>query len=88
MSKYISLIALFVHFFAHSQENQLVKVMPINDVSNILTDKVKTQFGITYTIFRVYQYDDKSGKNLIVLTESFDGVNSTNDTLQHKSVWI
>lgn len=67
----------------NAQAQNKVNILSSEPVSNILTDKVKTQFGITYPIFRVYQYDDKSGKNLIVLTESFDGVNSTNDTLHY-----
>jgi hypothetical protein len=49
-----------------------VEILPASAVKALFTDSIRHEFKITYPIFRVYKYVDKSGSFLCVLTESND----------------
>src|SRR5262249_51163213 len=50
------------------------EILPASQVAAIFTDSIKKEFKISYPIFRVIHYTDKSGQYYCVLTESMDTV--------------
>lgn len=84
MTKFLFKIAyFFIPLLSFAQVTDNKKLLSAIHTQEIFTESVKNQHGIKYPIFRVYQFDDKSGQNLIVLTESFDGITSNKDSLHH-----
>jgi hypothetical protein len=84
MTKFLFKITyFFIPLLSFAQITDNKRLLPYNTIQEIFNDSVKNQHGIKYPIFRVYQFDDKSGQNLIVLTESFDGVTPNKDSLHH-----
>jgi len=55
-------------------------VLSSTQAQTLLTDSIKREFNITYPIFRVYNYTDKSGNYYCVLTESRDSISNEKDT--------
>lgn len=60
------------------------KFLTNTEVKEMFNDSVKSKFNIDYSIFRVYLYNDKTGKHFVALTEKIDSITSANDTLHHK----
>ena len=58
-------------------------ILSSKQIDMIFPDSVKHRLGITYPVYRVYQYSDRSGKYYCILTESSDSVNHKGDTLNH-----
>lgn len=50
-------------------ENSKYKYLSDEEVERIFTHEKKKELGITYDIWKVYSYSDKSGKYYLVLTE-------------------
>jgi hypothetical protein len=59
MKKTIWFVLLFFVGFPIQAQNNKASVLSSSDTRQIFTDSVKTQFAITYNIFRVYKYSNK-----------------------------
>ncbi len=44
-------------------------ILSESQTEEILTEEVKSRLGIRYPVYRVYSYEDKAGRHLLVLTE-------------------
>ncbi|HVV06052.1 MAG TPA: hypothetical protein VHC96_17595 [Puia sp.] len=64
------------------------KILSIGETSAIINDAVRKQFGIDFTIVRVYKYVDRSGQYYCVLTEKLDSLTENDkggyDSLHYK----
>lgn len=58
-------------------------ILSAGQTQAVFTDPVKRALKISYPIFRVYQYADRSGQYYCVLTESRDSVTEKADTVNH-----
>ncbi|MEO8146955.1 MAG: hypothetical protein ABI723_04920 [Bacteroidia bacterium] len=69
--------------FGQAQQTKTfeTEVLSHDKTKEIFNDKVKTKFNISYPIFKVYSYKDKSGEFYLVLTESNDSITIDKDTL-------
>jgi hypothetical protein len=54
------------------------------EIQEIFNDSVRSKFDIDYSIFRVYSYNDETGKSFVALTEKIDSITNAKDTLHHK----
>jgi hypothetical protein len=61
------------------QKQPSCEILSQSQVSATINDAVKKQFGINFTIVRVYEYVDRSGQYYCVLTEKFDSLASTEE---------
>ena len=59
---------IFISSFAQTS-NDNVKILSKSEIKEIFTDKIKSDLGISYSIFRTYYFKDKSGEFYLVLTE-------------------
>ena len=57
------------------------KQLTQHEIDSIFTDSVKTEFNINFDIFRVYEYQDKIGKQLLLLTESISSKENTAESM-------
>lgn len=74
---------------ARAQQNQPSgEILSRSETSTIINDAVRKQFGIDFTIVRVYKYVDRSGQYYCVLTEKLDSLiendKGGNDSLHYK----
>jgi hypothetical protein len=81
-------LALLGPFLLRAQANKPTsEILTKAAVSAIFNDSVKKAFKIEYPIWRVYKYQDQSGKYYCVLTERFDSIgkddDGKDDTLYH-----
>jgi hypothetical protein len=60
------------------------KILTSKEIKDVFNDEVLTMLNITFPIFRVYKYTDKSGEYYCLLTESRNQITSDKDTLNHK----
>lgn len=60
------------------------EILSPKKVAVIFTDPLKKNLGLTFPIFRVYRYSDKTGQYYFVFTESRDSVGEENDTINYK----
>lgn len=58
--------------FISTEQNSKYKTLSDQKIQEIFTDAKKKQFGILFFIWKVYQYEDKTGKYYLVLTEDGD----------------
>ena len=75
--RYHIAILLFIFGFAsiHSAYGQISsKRLSDEEIASTFTDDLKTELQINFPIYRIYEYTDNSGKNLIVMTEHEKGV--------------
>ena len=61
-------------FLQAQQVKPSSEIMPLDQVSAIITNAIKKQYTITYPIFRVCKYIDQSGQYYCVLTEKYDSL--------------
>ena len=75
----------FVLFFTinqcFSQKSSTAQSSHKNHWGKNITEAVKQEFGITFPIFKVYDFEDKNGPALIVLTESNDSVTAKGEPI-------
>lgn len=57
--------------------------LSIQQTEAVFTDTIKRRLKLSYPIYRVYQYGDRSGLYYCVLTESRDTVGEKKDTMNH-----
>lgn len=87
MNKFIYAIVLilFSHFSFSQEVVVSSKSLTEQESQQIIDASVKTKFGITFPIFRVYEFNDKTGTNYLVLTERDylkDSLKVKNDTIK------
>src|SRR5579864_171692 len=71
----IFLMFIFRSCILRAQQNQpSSEILSQSQVSATINDAVRKQFGINFTIIRVYKYVDRLGKCYCVLTEKFDSL--------------
>ncbi|XZF15486.1 M949_RS01915 family surface polysaccharide biosynthesis protein [Chitinophagaceae bacterium MMS25-I14] len=58
-------------------------ILTTAEVRILFPDTACNRLGISYPIFRVYRYIDKTGLYYCILTESNDGISESKDTLHH-----
>jgi hypothetical protein len=68
------------------QNGTTSEIVSPSQVTTIFNDSVRKEFKITYPIFRVYKYADKSGEFLCALTESDDSTSTGIDFSGHQSI--
>ena len=71
--KKVSIILFFLLLpsLVYSQNNLVKsKLLKSSEVDSIFTDKLVKDLEIDFSIYRVYQYEDKSGEYFIVMTEN------------------
>jgi len=59
-------------------------ILTSKQVTELFTDSVRKALNITFSIFRVYKYTDKSGAFYCILTESRNEITANKDTLNYK----
>ena len=74
-----ALVFLFTVTTAFCQSSLLTPAQ----ADKVFNTAIKKEFGLDFPIYRVYQYNDKTGKSYIALTEQNDGIDGK-DTLHHK----
>lgn len=77
------LLFLFLYFTIKAQPSFNTEILTSQQVRSIFNDSIKKSLGLTYPIFRVYKYNDKSGSFLCALTESNDSTDAKKDTFHH-----
>lgn len=71
--------------FISTEQNSKYKTLSESEIKKIFTEKRKKELGITFNIWKVYDYQDKSGKFYLVLTEdNFE--KSTTDIPVNKAI--
>jgi ABC-type dipeptide/oligopeptide/nickel transport system permease component len=69
------LMFIFTSCILQAQQNQpSSEILSQSQVSATINDAVRKQFGIDFTITRVYKYVDRLGQYYCVLTERFDSL--------------
>lgn len=82
--------AIVTFFFLNSALGLSAQTVPASRIlskteSNVIfTATVKNQFRISLPIRRVYEYNDRSGRFLLVVSESIDKIIAKGDTLHHQ----
>jgi len=62
---------LFLSIIAFGQDTKVSrKQFNQQEIDSIFTDSLKTKLQIEYPIYRIYQYNDKSGLHFIVMTKN------------------
>lgn len=79
------LLILFISFSffdpVFSQQKVQAEIIGPEEVKELFTDSVLQTLKITFPIFRVYKYRDKSGLYYCILTENRNDPDADNDTL-------
>lgn len=52
-----------------SRVHKDARILEQNEIEALFSSEVKSKLGIEYPIYKVYEYTDNTGENLIVLTE-------------------
>ncbi|MBK8805177.1 MAG: hypothetical protein IPO21_00445 [Bacteroidales bacterium] len=74
---------IFISLYSQT-ETAGAKILSENEVNEIFTHSLKTDLGIKFPIFRIYNYTDISGEYFIVLTENYyktENNNPLNDSI-------
>ena len=62
---------LFLSSIVFGQDSKVSsRQLKQQEIDSIFTDSLKTKLQIEYSIYRIYQYRDKSGEHFIVMTEN------------------
>lgn len=80
---FIFLISITNTINAQSLTNK-VEILNEKEVSALVTDSLRTKYNLSYPVYRVYKYTDKSGTYFTILTESLDSIGSNSDTLSKR----
>lgn len=80
---FILLLTLTVQLAGQTNKSSTA-ILSQADIKQIFSDDILKKFNIDYKIFRVYNYNDKTGKYYIVLTEKTDSIKPNKDTLHYK----
>jgi hypothetical protein len=67
-----------------AQTSPVSRILSAAESNAIFTTAIKTQFRISFPIRRVYEYSDRSGRFLLVVSESIDTIIPKKDTLHHQ----
>lgn len=72
MTKTLILLLIFISTGIGFTQNTIVSSHQLSEqkIDSIFTDALKTKLEIKFSIYRVYEYDDKAGKHFIVMTEN------------------
>lgn len=86
MRNIIKIIIFNLVFISLYSQTETVgtKILSENEVNEIFTHSLKTDLGIKFPIFRIYNYTDVSGEYFIVLTENYyktENNNPLNDSI-------
>jgi len=60
------------------------EILTAKQITELLPDSILKSLNISFPIFRVYRYADKTGKYYCVLTESRNEITVEKDTVNHK----
>lgn len=83
--KHLLIVLPFIFVTAISTAQKPVTyILTDKEVNKIFTDEIKRKHKIDFSIFRAYQYTDKSGQYFTVLTESRDTIGKKKDTFSFK----
>jgi len=85
MTRIILIISFLIcNLLVFGQTDTSSRILNDQEVHSIFKENTKRELGIKYSIFRVYEYNDKTGRHYLVLTEngSKDGDHPINDTIQ------
>lgn len=85
MTKTLTTISLIIcSLIGFAQADTVSRILTNKEVDSVFSEKTKKELDIQYPIFRVYEYNDKSGRHFLVLTENDykDGDQPKNDTIQ------
>ena len=64
-------IILFLSSITFGQNsNVLSRQLNQQEIDAVFTDSLKTKLQIEYSIYRIYEYNDKAGKHFIVMTKN------------------
>lgn len=62
--------------FISTEQNSKYKTLSEEKIKEIFTDSKRKELGINFRIWKVYDYEDKTGKYYLVLTEDGDSKNA------------
>lgn len=76
----LALVALINQ--GHSQTNS--RILSTQESENFLTTEIKSEFDVSYFVYRGYEYNDIDGKQYLFLTEHAytEGLNQKNDQIK------
>jgi len=67
----IFFLVLILSYFGFGQNSAVSsKQLSKQEIDSIFTDSLRNKLQIEYSIYRIYQYNDKIGKHFIVMTEN------------------
>ncbi|NCI50925.1 hypothetical protein GWC95_13410 [Sediminibacterium roseum] len=78
-------IALFCLTNSIAQKSAVTsKILTSKEIREVFNETILKTLNITFPIFRIYKYTDKSGEYYCILAESTDQITNEKDTLHHK----
>lgn len=84
MKNIILLLSFFLLINIAFGQTKVATIVSEKEVKQIFTATVKQKFGITFNIYRVYRYTEKTGTFLVAFTENIANITAKKDTLIDK----